>query len=122
MDLEYSPEYREFRDEVRTFLDENKTKAPNQRPEIPGRPNSAKEWQQLLIENGYAARTIPREYGGYGAEPDILKTRIIAEEFARARVPPGHSGDNRLVPTVLELGTEEQKQWLVPPSVRGEMS
>ena len=42
MDLEYSPEYREFRDEVRTFLDENKHKAPNQQPEIPGRPNSAK--------------------------------------------------------------------------------
>ncbi|GIT39949.1 MAG: hypothetical protein Ct9H300mP8_11450 [Gammaproteobacteria bacterium] len=35
---------------------------------------------------------------------------------------PGHSGDNRLGPTVLELGTEEQKQWLVPPTVRGDMN
>ncbi|MCY3884506.1 MAG: acyl-CoA dehydrogenase family protein, partial [Gammaproteobacteria bacterium] len=47
---------------------------------------------------------------------------IIAEEFARYRVRPGHSGDNRLVPTVLDLGTEEQKRWLVPPTVRGEMT
>ena len=29
MDLEYSPEYRAFRDEVRTFLDDNKHRAPN---------------------------------------------------------------------------------------------
>ena len=76
-------------------------------------------WQRLLIENGYAARTIPKEYGGYGAQPDPLKAHIIAEEFAKAGVRPGHSGDNRLVPTVLELGTEEQKRWLVPPSIRG---
>ena len=57
-----------------------------------------------------------------GGEPDPLITHIIAEEFARARVRVGHSSDNRLVPTVLELGTEAQKQWLVPPSIRGEMS
>ena len=123
MDLEYSPEYRAFQAEVRAFLDEHKHKAPRPGAAVPGQPpNTAKAWQQLLIEHGYAARTIPKEYGGYGAEPDVLKTRIIAEEFARARVPPGHSGDNRLVPTVLELGTEEQKRWLVPPSVRGEMT
>ena len=122
MDLAYSPEYQAFRDEVRTFIENNKHKAPAQAEAIPGRPSSPKEWQQLLIEHGYAARTIPREYGGYGAEPDVLQARILAEEFARAGVPPGHSGDDRLVPTVLELGTEEQKLWLVPPSVRGEMA
>ncbi|GIS97640.1 MAG: hypothetical protein CM1200mP24_09240 [Gammaproteobacteria bacterium] len=64
----------------------------------------------------------PKELGGYGPEPDILKSHIIAEEFAKAGVRTGHSGDNRLVPTVLELGTEEQKQWLIPPTVRGEMT
>ena len=79
-------------------------------------------WQHKLIEHGYAARTIPKAYGGYGAKPDILEAHIIAEEFARANVRPGHNGNNRLVSTVLERGTEEQKQWLVPPSVRGEMT
>ena len=121
MDLEYSPEYQAFREEVRSFLAANKHRAPGARAAVPGQPNAAKAWQKLLLEHGYAGRTIPREYGGYGAEPDVLKSRILAEEFARARVPPGHSGDNRIVPTVLELGTEEQKRWLVPPSVRGDM-
>ena len=126
MDLEYSAEYEAFRDELREFLEANKHLSPGAVRRATAVPEKgatkAQLWQQLLIENGYAARTIPKEYGGYGAEPDPLKAHIISEEFAKARVTPGHSGDNRLVPTVLELGTEEQKQWLVPPSIRGEMS
>ena len=129
MDLEYSAEYKEFRQDLKDFLEKNKHLSPRALGRMSPiqekdgeKPSQEQKWQQLLIEHGYAARTIPKEYGGYGAQPDPLKAHIIAEEFAKARVRPGHSGDNRLVPTVLELGTEEQKQWLVPPSVRGEMS
>jgi|TARA_B100000315_G_scaffold257227_1_gene305399 alkylation response protein AidB-like acyl-CoA dehydrogenase len=121
MDLTYGAEYEPFRSEVREFIEKNRDKTPGS----PGRgtpAEAARAWQQLLIEHGYAARTIPKEYGGYGAEPDILKTRIIAEEFARARVQPGHSGDFRLVPTLLELGTEEQKKKWIAPTIRGEIS
>jgi alkylation response protein AidB-like acyl-CoA dehydrogenase len=117
MDLAYSPEYEAFRAEVRSFLEANKDKAPK-----PGAGRAgSRQWQQLLIQHGYAARTIPKEYGGAGLEPDILKSRILAEEFARAKLPPGHSGDNRIVPVLLELGTEEQRERYVPPTVRGEM-
>ncbi len=125
MDLAYSTEYEEFRQELHHFLEANKHRSPGAHPVgVSGEDvnRAAREWQQLLIEHGYAARTIPRAYGGYGATPDPLISHIIAEEFTRFRVRPGHSGDNRLVPTVLELGTEEQKQWLVPPTIRGEMT
>ena len=120
MDLAYDEYYNRFRQELKHFLESNKQLSPG--PFEGRETEKAKSWQQLLIANGYAARTIPREYGGYGAEPDPLINHIIAEEFALAGVRIGHSGDNRLVPTVLDLGTEEQKQWLVPPSIRGEMS
>lgn len=121
MDLKYSEEHKLFREEVRQFLATHKDEVPTGRGR--GKPNEAdRKWQQLLIEHGYAARTIPKEYGGFGAEPDILKNHIIAEEFAAAKVRPGNSGDNRLVPTLLELGTEEQKKEHIPPSVRGEIS
>lgn len=120
MDLAYSAEYEAFREEVRNFLSTHGHETPPAYSR--GRPDEqAAKWQQKLIEHGYAARTIPKAYGGYGAEPDILESHIIAEEFARAGAKVGHNGDNRLVPTVLELGTEEQKQWLVPPTIRGEM-
>ncbi|MCZ6888899.1 MAG: acyl-CoA dehydrogenase family protein [Gammaproteobacteria bacterium] len=121
MDLAYGDEYQTFRDEVVEFLHKHGDAAPTGFPrgklDEPGRA-----WQQLLIENGYAARTIPKEYGGYGAEPDILKSHIIAEEFAKAGVRPGGSGDNRLVPTLLELGTEAQKQQHIAPNVRGDIT
>jgi alkylation response protein AidB-like acyl-CoA dehydrogenase len=118
MDLAYSQEYEAYRDEVRGFLEKNKDKAPR----FGAGRAAAREWQQLLIEHGYAARTIPTEYGGAGLEPDILKSRILAEEFTRAKVPPGHSGDNRITPVLLEMGTEEQKKRFIGPTVRGEMN
>ena len=121
MDLAYGAEYERFREEVRSFLAEHGKRAPAQFAR--GKSDAkARAWQQRLIEHGYAARTIPKEYGGYGAEPDILKSHIIADEFAQARVRPGHSGDDRLVPTLLELGTEEQKLAYIRPTIRGEMS
>jgi len=121
MDLTYGTEYDSFRQEVRQFIETNRDKAPT--GAVRGRPKQEDQaWQKLLIEHGYGARTIPKEYGGYGAEPDILKTRIIAEEFTKARVRPGHSGDYRLVPTLLELGTEEQKKQWISPTIRGEIS
>ena len=118
MDLAYGPEYEAFRTEVRRFLDTCGDRAP--RGVNPPRRTVA-EWQKRLISNGYAARTIPKEYGGYGAEPDILISRIIAEEFAAARVSPGLGGIgiSMLVPTVLELGSEAQKREFVRPTIEG---
>jgi len=86
MDLTYDREHEEFRAEVRKFLTDNAGQYP--KPFGVNRPTQeAKAWQAKLIAHGYAARTIPTEYGGYGAEPDILKSHIIAEEFARAKAP-----------------------------------
>jgi alkylation response protein AidB-like acyl-CoA dehydrogenase len=121
MDLAYGPEYEAFRQKVRDFIAAHHDKAPSRFAES-GRAKTL-EWQRLLIENGYAARTIPKEYGGYGAEPDILKSRIIAEEFASAGAPMGlaNQGISMLVPTLLELGSEEQKKKWIAPTLRGEV-
>jgi alkylation response protein AidB-like acyl-CoA dehydrogenase len=119
MDLAMSAEHEAFRAEVQAFLAAHKASAP--RPGFGFR--DARAWQALLIEHGYAARTIPKEYGGYGGAPDILKSRIIAEEFARAQVSPGLGGQgiSMLVPTLLEMGSEEQKRQFIAPTLRGEM-
>ena len=120
MDLSYGPEHESFREEVATFLRTHRDAAPKGEGM---RAPAALAWQKLLIENGYAARTIPEQYGGYGAEPDLLKSRIIAEEFARAKTSTGLGGQgiSMLVPTLLEMGTEEQKQQFIGPTLRGEM-
>ncbi|MDE2486997.1 MAG: acyl-CoA dehydrogenase family protein [Alphaproteobacteria bacterium] len=117
MDLTLTPEMAAFREEVRAFL------AARRDQYEAGAPKDAKAWQARLIEHGYAARTIPRDYGGYGAEPDVLKARIIAEEFIAADAPRGMAGQgiSMLVPTLLEVGSEAQKKRWIGPTLRGEI-
>ncbi len=122
MDLTYSQEHQAFRQEVRQFLADHAGHYP--KPFGVNRPTEeARAWQAKLIAHGYAARTIPAEYGGYGAEPDLMKSHIIAEEFARAKAPWGfvNQGISMFVPTLLELGTEEQKRQWIAPTLRGEI-
>ena len=120
MDLTFGSEYEQFRSEVRTFIDTHHDATPGSQGM---RSDKSRAWQKLLIERGYTARTIPRDYGGFGGAPDILKSRIIAEEFAAAQVPSGLGGQgiSMLVPTLLEMGTEEQKRQFIAPTLRGEM-
>ncbi len=125
MDLRYGPEYEAFRRELRAFLEASRELAPAMRG---GELATLKDpkivsWQKLLIERGYAARTIPRQYGGGGFAPDPLIATILAEEFGRARVSAGVSGQgpDMFVPTLLEHGSEEQKQKWATPTIRGEL-
>ena len=120
MDLSFGTEYDEFRTEVKQFIAANSDKSPKQA----GIGNAeAIAWQKILINNGYAARTIPAEYGGFGAEPDIIESRIISEEFSNAQISTGLGGQgiSMLTPVLLEMGTEEQKQQFIKPTIHGEM-
>ena len=120
MDLSFGAEYDEFRTEIKQFIASRGDKSPKQT----GMGNTeAIAWQKILIDNGYAARTIPAKYGGFGAEPDIIKSRIISEEFSSAQISTGLGGQgiSMLTPVLLEMGTEEQKQQFIKPTIHGEM-
>ena len=122
MDLTLNAEYGAFREDVAKTLEANAHLAPGPNDKGLKHPKRL-AWQKLLIEHGLTARTIPPEYGGYGATPDILKSRIIAEEFARTGIPRPLAGQgiSMLVPTLLELGTPEQKDAYIRPTLYGEM-
>ena len=117
MDLNETPEMATFRAQVLAFLGAHADDFAG------GAARDPKAWQGLLIGQGYAARTIPRAYGGYGAEPDLLKSRIVAEEFIAAGAPRGiaNQGVSMLVPTLLEVGSEDQKTRWIGPTLRGEI-
>jgi alkylation response protein AidB-like acyl-CoA dehydrogenase len=123
MDLNLSERHKAFQAEVRAFIRRHGQHSPRtgggrKRPD-----QKTRDWQRLLIEHGYAARTVPREYGGFGAGPDLLEAAIIAEEFGRANIHPGimNQGISMLVPTLLEVGTREQCERWVRPTIRGEV-
>ena len=129
MNLDFGTEYDSFRDEVREFCDRYKgvqvtgslfqyLEATNSNSDDELKI-SVQEWQKILIEKGYFARHIPKEFGGYGGELDIVKNSIINEEFSKAKIPDGAGGQgiDFLIPTLLEMGTDEQKQRYIKPAL-----
>ena len=131
MNLEYGPQYEDYKKEVQAFCNKYKgiqfsdsAKVPLAQNNKSGGPSmSRSDWQKTLIENGYFARSIPKEYGGFGGESDVIKSRIAATEFSNLGIPGpmGGQGIDMLVPTLLELGTEEQKNKYIKPTLYGEM-
>jgi alkylation response protein AidB-like acyl-CoA dehydrogenase len=111
----------EFRDQVRTWLIENK---PVERRPGFGRPMRAwdAEWQRRQYDGGWAGIDWPIEYGGRGL--DLLEQIIWYEEYVQSGLPIGencfvvalaHAG-----PTLILRASEEQKQTYLPPILRGE--
>ena len=86
MDLTYGAQYEAFREEVAAFLETHKDVAPKN-PTL--RSKEAIDWQKTLIKAGYFARTIPAEYGGFGAKPDIclLYTSPSPRDGLLSRMP-----------------------------------
>lgn len=122
MDLEFGEKYEDFRQEVRSFLEQHKPDFNKNAGLSRGRRGPLIDWLTKQLDHGYWGRTIPAEYGGFGAEPDLLETVIMDEEFNRAKVTRGFpaQGPSMLVPTLLEYGTEEQKKEWIGCTMRGE--
>lgn len=131
MNLNYGPEYKNFKKEVITFCKKwegvhfvDEAKLPlTPITKVGGKKITRTEWQSILINEGYFARSIPKEYGGYGGESDVIKNRIIASEFSNHKIPSPMSGQgiDMLVPTLLELGTEKQKKQYIQKTLLGEI-
>ena len=83
MDLTLTSEEQAFRDEVRTWLEENH---PGEMPE--GEEAGfvfSREWQRKMHEAGWAGISWPKEYGGRGAS--LIEQAIFSEEMARTKAP-----------------------------------
>ncbi|WP_033921742.1 acyl-CoA dehydrogenase family protein [Sphingomonas sp. 37zxx] len=121
MDLGYNPEYDGYRQAVRTFLSRE---WPSERPSREARKALERAFRLKAIEAGYLYRSVPRAYGGSEQPVDLLRAQIIREEFARASAPMEiqKPGVNMLVPTLLERGTEAQKQRFIPATINGDIA
>ncbi len=102
-----------FRDEVRGWLAENC--AEDVRVGSRDRLSRTRydEWVRLLGTRGWAAPGWPKEYGGGGLDRE--QQAVLSQEMRAIKAPPpGGFGLNMLGPTLLELGTDEQKQRHLP--------
>jgi len=80
-------------------------------------------WRQRIGAKGWAAPTWPAQYGGGGLS--VADSRILQQEMAKVGafnpfISEG-MGLTMIGPTILDYGTEAQKQKHIPPIVRGEV-
>jgi alkylation response protein AidB-like acyl-CoA dehydrogenase len=119
MDLTLSPSEAEFRDEVRTWLQENH---PGPEPEagLDEVMGFRREWQKKLHEAGWAGISWPKEYGGRGAT--MIEQAIFAAEASRQEAPSPANvlGLAMGGPVVIAHGTDEQKARYLEPILTGE--
>ena len=84
MDLTFSEEEIEFRDELRDWLESNPA-GEEPRDSQDNMFAFRKDWQRSLFEAGWAAVHWPREYGGRDAS--LMQSAIYFEEMGRADAP-----------------------------------
>ena len=120
MDLEFSPEERAFRDQVREFL------AAELPPDIAERVRTGHElskqdherWHALLQARGWLAQMWPTSHGGSGW--NAVQRHIFEEEAALANAPRiVPFGLHMLGPVLIEFGTQAQQDEYLPRILDG---
>jgi alkylation response protein AidB-like acyl-CoA dehydrogenase len=117
MNLNLTPAQQQFRDELRAWLQSN---VP---PPFAGGTNEEEKgeyfdylraWQRKVYDAGWAGISWPKEYGGRGAA--LIEQAIWTEEWARAEAPQliNALGLGLIGPTIVAVGTPEQKSRFLP--------
>jgi alkylation response protein AidB-like acyl-CoA dehydrogenase len=133
MNLKFSEEDEAYRQQLRTWLQENmgggggggsanaamEAAATNEdaaKDPLAG----ARAWPRKLHEAGYVGLEWPKEYGGQGAS--FTQQVICGQEMARVRTPPliNTIGLSIIGPTLVQHGTEEQKKRFLPRILRAD--
>ncbi|MEM8606907.1 MAG: acyl-CoA dehydrogenase family protein [Myxococcota bacterium] len=122
MDLNFTESERAFRNECRGWLVANVPQGVL--PSGDTRDGFARhlEWENRLFDARWAAVSWPREYGG--REATLVEWLIFEEEYYRAGAPSRvtQNGIFLLAPTLFEFGTDEQKERILRPMARGDVT
>ncbi|QUD89357.1 acyl-CoA dehydrogenase family protein [Phenylobacterium montanum] len=118
-----------FRAEARAWLEENCPKSVRGQPglamvimESGQLDGDLLSWKQRMGEKGWGVPTWPKQYGGGGLSQK--EARVLQQEMAAiGAINPLNAGMGITMvgPTILDYGTEEQKQKHLPPIARGDI-
>ena len=114
MDFQLSPKEEAFRDEVRSFLDENLLPEGERADDFVG------TWFQKIRGKRWVGFSWPREVGGGGGS--IMEQVILKDEMAQRKAPPLGScfmGLAWVGPAIIQYGTDEQKSRFLPEIASG---
>ncbi|MGW3348266.1 acyl-CoA dehydrogenase family protein [Nonomuraea rubra] len=116
--IDLTPEQRRLRDELREYFQACLT--AEDRAKIAEDPfgGAYMEHCRRLGRDGKLGLGWPKEYGGSGYGP--LEQQIFANEIARAGVPYPIITVQTVGPTLMQYGTEKQKEHFLPRILAGE--
>jgi alkylation response protein AidB-like acyl-CoA dehydrogenase len=121
--LHYDEATERFRAELDAWLDEH-FPSPDEAREQPQSsahvPEWARRWQRSLFDAGWLVPGWPPELGGRNATP--VQQMVYFEELAKRQIWRSHNiqGVSIFAPSVVDFGTEEQKQRWALPVLRAE--
>jgi alkylation response protein AidB-like acyl-CoA dehydrogenase len=120
VDLTFTNQEDAFRAEARAWLEDNVPRPPL--PSGDTREGFAlhKEWERALFDARWSVVAWPQAYGG--REASLMEWLIFEEEYYRAGAPQRvtQNGIFLLAPTLFELGTEEQRDRILPKMASAE--
>ncbi|OBK71166.1 acyl-CoA dehydrogenase family protein [Mycobacterium sp. 1274761.0] len=120
MDFDYTTEQEQLRKDYRERLEAVMT--PERRKAVAGLTEGGAamiECRKALGAAGLLGVAWPTEYGGHGLT--ALEQYIFGEEARRVNAPLPMITLNTVGPTLIQYGTEEQKQKFLPAILRGEV-
>ena len=119
MELIYTAAQAQFRTEVRDWLKTHIPTSPLPSFDTEEGFAAHREWEKTLSEGDYGMVTWPQEYGGRAC--DLIEWLIFEEEYYRAGAPlrVNQNGIFLLGPTLMEYGTEAQKQRFISAMASG---
>jgi alkylation response protein AidB-like acyl-CoA dehydrogenase len=114
MDFQLSEQEEVFRNEVRSFLDENLPEDAKRTPKF------LEKWTREIRKKRWVGFSWPEEVGGGGGS--IMQQVILKDEMAQRKAPALGTcfmGLAWVGPSIIQYGTEEQKQKYIPDILDG---
>jgi alkylation response protein AidB-like acyl-CoA dehydrogenase len=126
VDLTYSEADEQFRADFRAWLDANlpaewRERGFWARQGVDEGFRLRREWEAAKARAGFAGIQWPTEYGGRGGTP--AQRAIYDEEMVRYRAPltVNSLGLTFLAPTIMVIGSDEQKRDIIKPLLHNEV-
>ena len=116
----------DFRQETRDWLEANCPAGAREPGPVPWGStkieldDASKQWLERTASRGWTVPSWPKEYGGAELSPDQYKILIDELKRINARPPLTGRGVNYIGPTILELGSDDQRERWLPGIARGE--
>src|SRR5687767_12475984 len=119
MRIGYTEEQEALRSELRSYYDRVLAPHEHDLAHSNGVGPTVRKIVRQMGEDGWLGIGWPKEYGGQGRS--AVEQFVFFDESMRAGAPVPMLTINTVGPTIMNFGTDEQKDFFLPKILRGEI-